>query len=213
MKKIIFSLATAVALSSTAFAGKNVAPVSIPPLPVPEKPLAPQAPAPTVVPPLGLYIGGGLTFVKSDCQCDSNVRFSDGTTSKTNSAKTYGINLKAGYSFTDYLAIEAQYLYTPWGDKDKTLKHYGIYIKPTAPVNENIDVYGLLGYGKTECETLNQSYKGLAWGLGAEYTFGEKKDGLKNGWGVYAEYTRPLKKSGSKNITTNVLNTGVSYHF
>ncbi len=211
MKKIIFSLATAVALSSTAFAGKNVAPVSIPSLPVPQKPQLPQTPA--VVPPLGLYIGGGLTFVKSKCQCDKNVKFSDDTTSKVNSAKTYGINLKAGYTFTEYLAVEAQYLYTPWGDKDKTLKHYGIYVKPIAPVNDNMDVYALLGYGKTECETINNSYKGLAWGLGAEYTFGQKKDGLKNGWGVYAEYTRPLKKSGSKNITTNAVSGGVSYHF
>ena len=208
MKKVIFSLATAVALTTTVFAGKNVAPVSIPPLPVPEKPQAPVA-----VPPLGLYIGGGLTFVKSECQCDTNVKFSDGTTSKVNSAKTYGINLKAGYTFSEYLAVEAKYLYTPWGDKDKTLKHYGIYLKPIAPVNDNIDVYGLLGYGKTECETLKQSYKGLAWGLGAEYTFGQKKNGLKEGWGVYAEYTRPLKKSGSKNITTNALSGGVAYHF
>lgn len=208
MKKVIFSLATAVALTSTAFAGKNVAPAPIPPLPVPQKPQAPVA-----VPPLGLYIGGGLTFVKSECQCDTNVKFSDGTTSKVNSAKTYGINLKAGYTFSEYLAVEAKYLYTPWGDEDKTLKHYGIYIKPIAPVNENIDVYALLGYGKTECETIKQSYKGLAWGLGAEYTFGQKKNGLKEGWGIYAEYTRPLKKSGSTNITTNALSGGVSYHF
>ncbi len=211
MKKIFFSLATVVALSATAFAGKNVAPVTIPPVPVPPKPQISQTP--TIIPPLGLYIGGGLTFVKSECQCDTNVHFSDNTTSKVNSAKTYGVNLKAGYTFTEYLAIEAKYLYTPWGDDYKTLKHYGIYIKPIAPVNDNIDVYGLLGYGKSECETLNKSYKGLAWGLGAEYTFGQKKEGLKNGWGVYAEYTRPLKKSGSQNITTNAISGGVSYHF
>ena len=208
MKKVIFSLTVAAALSTAAFAGKNVAPVSIPPLPVPTKPKAP-----VVVPPLGLYIGGGLTFVKSECQCDTNVKFSDGSTSKVNSAKTYGINLKAGYSFNEYIAIEAKYLYTPWGDEDKTLKHYGIYLKPTAPVSENLDVYGLLGYGKTECETIKESHKGLAWGLGAEYTLGQKKDGLKEGWGVYAEYSRPIKKSGSKNITTNALSGGVSYHF
>ena len=209
MKKTIFSLTVAAALSTAAFAGKNVAPVSIPPLPVPTKPKAP-----VVVPPLGLYIGGGLTFVKSECQCDPSVKCGDGSScAKANSAKTYGINLKAGYSFNEYIAVEAKYLYTPWGDEDKTLKHYGIYLKPTAPVSENLDVYGLLGYGKTECETVKESYKGLAWGLGAEYTLGQKKDGLKEGWGVYAEYSRPLKKSGSKNITTNAVSGGVSYHF
>ena len=210
MKKTIFSIIAAVALSSVAYAGKNVAPVPVAPLPIPEKP---HAPLPAVVPPLGLYVGGGLTFVKSDCKCDSNVRFSDGTNGRAKSAKTYGINLLAGYSFTEYLAIEAKYLYTPWGDEDQTLKHYGIYLKPSAPITNNIDAYALLGYGKTECETLNESHKGFAWGLGAEYTFGKKTDGLKSGWGVYAEYMRPLKKSGSKNITTNVVNGGVSYHF
>ena len=210
MKKIIISLTAVAALSTTAFAGKNVAPVDVPALPIPEKP---KAPTPVAVPPLGLYIGGGLTFVKSECQCDTNVKFSDGTTSKVNSAKSYGVNLKAGYSFNEYIAIEAKYLYTPWGDEDKTLKHYGIYLKPTAPVSENLDVYGLLGYGKTECETLKESYKGLAWGLGAEYTLGEKKNGTKEGWGIYAEYSRPLKKTGSKEITTNAISGGVSYHF
>ena len=211
MKKVIFSLVATVALSSVAFAGKNVAPVPVPSIPIPQKPQPPVTPA--VLPPLGLYVGGGLTYVHSKCKCDSNVHFSDGTNGRTNKADTYGINLKAGYTFNDYLAIEGQYLYTPWGDEDKTLKHYGLYLKPTAPVADNLDVYGLLGYGKTECETTNDSFKGFAWGLGAEYTFGQKVSGAKNGWGVYAEYTRPLKKSGSKNITTNAVSTGVAYHF
>lgn len=209
MKKVIFSLVAVAALSSVAYAGKNVAPAIIPPAPVPQKPIVP----PTIVPPLGLYIGGGLTYVKSECQCNTNVTFSDGSTSRVHSGKTYGVNLKGGYSFNEYLAFEAKYMYTPWGDKDKTLKHYGIYVKPTAPVTNNIDAYALLGYGKTECETLNDSYKGMSWGLGAEYALGGKKKGLKNGFSVYAEYLRPLKKSGSKNITVNTVSGGVAYHF
>jgi len=208
MKKVIFSLVAATALSSSLFAGKNVAPAPLPPVPVPEKP------APAVLPPLGLYVGGGLTYAKSQCQCDDNTRCSDGTScAQPHEGKTYGVNLKAGFDLNEYIGIEGRYLYTPWGDEDKTLKHYGIYLKPNAPVTDNIDVYGLLGYGKTECETLKESYKGLAWGLGAEYSFGKKTAGLKEGWGVYAEYTRPLKKSGAKNIKTDVLSGGVSYHF
>ncbi len=208
MKKVIFSLVAATALSSTLFAGKNVAPAPVPALPVPEKPAAPA-----VLPPLGLYIGGGLTYAKGECQCDTAVRFADGTTSKKSTGKTYGVNLRAGFDLNEYIGIEGRYIYTPWKDKDKTLKHYGVYLKPMYNVVDNVDVYGLLGYGKTECETLNDSYKGLAWGLGAEYQFNKKKDGLSNGWGVYAEYSRPLKKSGAKNIKTNVISGGVAYHF
>jgi len=204
MKKVVFSLTLAAALSSTVYAGKNFAPAKLPPLPVPEKP------APAVLPPLGLYVGGGLTYAKGECQCDdANIK---GGTQKSKS-DTYGVNLKAGFDLMEYVGIEGRYLYTPWGDEDKTMKHYGIYLKPNAPVTDNLDIYGLLGYGKTECETLTNSYKGFAWGLGAEYSFGKKSSGLKEGWGVYAEYTRPLKKSGSKNITTDVISGGVAYHF
>jgi len=211
MKRGIFSLIAIVALSSVAFAGKNSAPAVIPPAPIPQEPVKPITPA--IVPPLGLYIGGGLTYVKSDCQCDTSVRFSDGSTGKVNSAKTYGVNLKGGYSFNEYLAFEAKYLYTPWGDKEKTLKHYGLYIKPTAPVADNFDAYALLGYGKTECETLQNSYKGFSWGLGAEYSFNKRNSGKKDGFSVYAEYLRPLKKDGSKNITVDSISGGVAYHF
>ena len=209
MKKIIFSLVATAALSSVAFAGKNVAPVPTPPVPIPQKP-APAAPA--ALPPLGLYIGGGLTYARTSCKCPS-LKTSRGTTSKYSSADTYGVNLKAGYSFNEYLAIEAKYLYTPWGDEDKTLKHYGIYLKPTASIDSNWDAYALLGYGKTKCETLNDTKKGFAWGLGAEYTLNKKKDGLKNGLGIYAEYLRPIKKNGSQKITTDTVSGGIAYHF
>ena len=209
MKKVIFSLVAATALSSSLFAGKNVAPAPLPPLPVPEKP----APAPTAVPPLGLYVGGGLTYAKSKCSCDSSVKFSDGSNGTKHEATTYGVNLKAGYDLNEYIGIEGKYLYTPWGDKKETLKHYGLYVKPNMPVTDNIDAYALLGYGKTECETLSNSFKGFAWGLGTELSLGEKKGGLKEGWGVYAEYLRPVKKTGKQNITVNTVSAGVTYHF
>jgi len=208
MKKVIFSFVAATALSSALFAGKSVAPAPIPPLPVPEKPTAP-----TVVPPLGLYVGGGLTYAKSECQCDTDVRFADGTTSNKNEGKTYGVNIKAGYDFNEYIGIEGKYIYTPWGDKEKTLKHYGLYVKPNMPVTNNIDAYALLGYGKTECETLDEDFKGFAWGLGTEYSLGTKNSGLKEGWGVYAEYLRPIKKSGAKDVKADTLSAGVTYHF
>ena len=202
MKKVIFSLVAVAALSSTAFAGKSIAPAPLPPLPVPEKP------APEVLPPLGLYIGGGFTYAKSECKCDEKV-----ANSKTHEGKTYGVNLKAGYDFNEYIGIEGKYLYTPWGDKEKTLKHYGLYVKPNMPLTENIDAYALLGYGKTECETLDNSYKGFAWGIGTEYTISGKKAGAKEGWGVYAEYLRPIKKSGDKSIKADTISAGVAYHF
>lgn len=203
MKNLKLAIAAFAALTISANAGKNVIPAPVEPIPVPV----------AVVPPLGLYIGGGLTYTHSSCQCDKSVRFSDGSTSRKSSGNTYGLNLKAGYNFNQYIGVEAKYIYTPWGDEDKTLKHYGIYLKPTYPVTEHIDIYALLGYGKTECDTLKKSETGFAWGAGAEYTFNNRVEGKKDGLGVYVEYLRPLKKSGNKNIKVDMVNAGVSYNF
>jgi len=204
MKKVIFSTVAITLLCSASYAGKNVVKADVPPLPVPEKPIKPME---TAVPPLGIYIGGGYTYAHGECHCNPVVNGQKASTSDT-----HGINLKAGYDFFEYAGVEAKYLYTPWGDTDKTMKHYGIYFKPMYPVSDNIDVYGLLGYGKTECETLNNSFKGFSWGLGAEYTLDAKK-GKKSGLGIYAEYLQPLRKSGSENIKTHTGSVGLAYHF
>lgn len=208
MKKLMVSFAAAFAvMASSAQAGKNVIPTTSDPIPVP------------VYAPLGLYLGAGLIYSSSECQCDPSLKCSnDGgktlvSCAKVKGGKTYGVSLKAGYNITDYLAIEAKYIYTPWGDKNKTLKHYGLYLKPSYALNNNFDIYALLGYGKTECETIQGSQKGFAWGLGAEYTINKKVSGKKDGFGVYVEYLRPLKKTGNRNITVDMVNAGLSYHF
>jgi len=202
MKKSIISIAAIAMLTISANAGKNYVPAVVEPIPVP-----------VVEVPLGLYLGGGFTYANTQCQCDDDIKFSNGETSRVYEGKTYGYNLKAGFSVNEYFAIEGKYIYTPWGDDDKSLKHYGIYFKPTYAVNEYIDIYALLGYGVTECETIKDSQKGFAWGAGAEYTINPKVDGLKDGLGVYVEYLRPLKKTGNKDIQIDMVNAGVSYHF
>jgi opacity protein-like surface antigen len=209
MKKVILSLIAIAAVSNTAlFAGKNTSFAVPKPVPIP----AATTTKPSITPPLGMYIGGGFTYAKSECKC-KEIKTTNGVKQGKNEGSTSGFNLKGGYEFNEFIGIEAKYLYTPWGDDDKALKHYGIYLKPSYAINENIDLYALLGYGKTECEYQNISENGFAWGLGGEYTLTKKENGKKNGWGVYVEYNRPLKKSGDKDITTDVANAGVVYHF
>ncbi len=202
MRKTLSTIAAIAVMTISANAGKNYIPAVVEPIPVP-----------VVEIPLGLYLGGGFTYANSECQCDDSVKFSNGTTSKKTKGDTYGYNLKAGYTINEFMAVEAKYINTPWGDNDKSLKHYGIYFKPTYSVSENIDIYALLGYGQTECETLKDKQKGFAWGAGAEYTINPKNQGLKEGVGIYIEYLRPLKKTGNKDITVDMVNAGVAYHF
>ncbi len=205
MKRVLISVTTAALLASLAYAGKNT-------LPVPTKPIAiPTAPVKSEVTlPLGLYLGGGLTYASTECKCQ-DIQLTNNQVKKS-TGKSYGINLKAGYDYNQFIGIEAKYLHTPWGDEGKALKHYGLYLKPNYALNENIDIYGLLGYGKTKCETLNEYKKGFAWGIGGEYTLNKKK-GKNNGVGIYAEYLKPIKKSSPTEITTNVANVGVAYHY
>jgi len=208
MKKNLLAFSAIVAMVTVVNAGKNVELPPSEPLPIP--------PAITAV-PLGLYLGGGFTYSKAECQCAPGAaKLSNGedasTLGKVDST-TYGVNLKLGYDFNEFIGLEAKYIYTPWKDKDKTLKHYGIYLKPSYPVTENFDVYALLGYGKTECETLKDSQKGFAWGVGASYSFDKRVEGKKDGLGVYVEYLRPLKKTGNKDITIDMVNAGVQYNW
>jgi len=201
MKKIILS--AVVVFTTASYAGKNYVPAPSEPIPIP----------PAVEVPLGFYLGGGLTYSKAECKCnlDQGQSFENGRLPDARKDQTGGFNLKAGYTYNDFIAFEAKYMYTPW--KGKAVKHYGLYFKPTYPISENLDVYALLGYGKTECETLPDSYKGFAWGAGAEFTINKKIDGKKDGFGVYIEYVRPLKKTGNKDIKVDMVNAGVSYNF
>jgi len=204
MKKLVLStIAVAAVMITNANAGKNVVPAPVEPIPVPVP----------VEAPLGLYLGGGYTYSKAECECAPiDIADQDDYRPKFEST-THGVNLKAGYDFNEYIGIEAKYLYTPWGDEDRTMKHYGLYLKPNYPVTEHLDIYALLGYGKTECETLKDSEDGFGWGVGASYNFGKRVEGKKDGFGVYVEYLRPLKKTGNKDITIDTVNAGVQYNF
>ena len=201
MKKVLFSVISATLLIGTANAGKNVVPAPVEPIPVP-----------VAAVPLGLTLGLGLAYSHGECQCDPSVICADGRScGKLHKNTSYGINLKADYMYNSYIGAEAKYVYAPYKGYD--MKHYGLYFKPTLPAGDNLDIYALLGYGKTECQTSGDSYKGFAWGVGAEYTLNKKVSGKKDGFGVYVEYLRPLKKTGNKKITVDMVNAGISYSF
>ncbi|NPA50418.1 MAG: porin family protein [Epsilonproteobacteria bacterium] len=203
MKKL--GLIGSVLFSTFLMAGKNVAPPPAPPVPV-------------VEPPLGLYVGVGGSYAYSKCTCEDLLLY-DPTTNQTyvghgtTSGHTYGYNLRLGYDFNDFLGVETRFLHTPWKDDDKSIKHLGLYLKPTAPLGENFDIYALLGYGRNWCDTQDIKENSFAWGVGAEYLFGKKVGPLKKGLGVYIEYSEPFRKNSPKKIRTHVGSVGVAYHF
>jgi len=71
---------------------------------------------------------------------------------------------KIGYDFSEYLGVEARAIRTNWEYEGGKLKHAGIFVKPMYLIDEDITLYGLVGYAKTSMGTKrNFSDTGLAW--------------------------------------------------
>ena len=193
--------------------GKAVAPVEAEVLPVPED-ISPW------------YLGAGLVAAKFHA-CGDGCSYED---------LTYGGMLRGGYDFNAYFGLEARGIRTfldkgPFGGVP--LQHIGIYAKPQYPISEQINIYGLLGYGYTEnlgngarLNYFDTDY-GVSAGIGFEYDFSDKKgdfdikanynrtfDGYANqgkGWSLFIDYQRLLIKSSVPDM--DVISVGLRYDF
>ena len=193
--KILITLAL---LTSTTYAGgKHIAPVEAEVLPVPEDISS-------------WYLGMGLVAIKFHA-CENDCQYED---------ETYGVMLRGGYDFNEYFGVEVRGMKTfldkgPFGGVP--LQHIGIYAKPQYPLSENVNLYGLLGYGYTENlgngARLNyfDNDHGFSAGLGLEYDLSDKEgdfekaanydrafDGYADqgiGWTLFLDYQRLLIKS------------------
>ena len=148
---------------------------------------------------------------------------------------TYGAMLRLGYEFNQYLGLEARYVGTYW-DKGilvgQRLEHFGLFLKPMLPLTENMNTYGLLGYGWTQTKTtgaLNKALdtNGLSAGLGLEYDLSDKRDDYdpdiyypegfdgqadqEKGWGLFVDYQRLVIDSSIPDL--DVVSAGVTYDF
>jgi len=215
MKKTFITLSTIVALSTTAQAGgKYVEPED-----------APVEAIPGMISPLPLYVGIGAVAagLSRHCPCADGSRLKD---------MTYGGIARVGWDFNNYIGIEGRYLNASIEDDFSMTEHYGLYVKPQYHVLNQMNIYGLLGYGKTTVDyddhkgkssTLSQS--GFSYGAGLEYDFGDDEsqgsygrmfDGQgdqENGWGIWADYQHLLNDEGTFATDSNVFSVGVTYDF
>ncbi|HFQ61139.1 MAG TPA: porin family protein [Epsilonproteobacteria bacterium] len=213
MKKIIITLGTIVALTNVVYAGgKKVAPVEAEVLPVP-----------AVINPIPIYLGIGViaSAVSKECPCGNDVRQKD---------MTYGAILRAGWDFNKYIGIEGRVLRANIEKDFSTTTHYGLYLKPQYHFIDSMNVYGLLGYGKTKVEgcgfnngTLSKN--GFSYGAGFEYDlssdtsagqYARDFDGQGNqekGWGLWADYQNLFQNEGIFKVKTNIFSVGITYDF
>jgi len=203
MKKILLSVAAIAATMTLAQAGGDIVPVY-------EPVVAPEAIQYDSVP---VYLGLGLNRGIYNNDCGSNCTYED---------VTYGLTLRAGYDFNEYVGIEARYIGTYW-DADEAggqeLTHFGLYIKPMMPINEQLNIYGLVGYGVTTTTTGGNGNlgevdeNGFAAGLGVEYDIDtqDAEGSLESGWGLFVDYQRLLIKSDVPDM--DVVSGGVTFDF
>jgi len=197
-RNILLSVAAVVAAMTLANAGGDIAPVY--------EPVA--APEPTVqYEATPAYIGVGLNRAIYNNQCGTNCTYED---------VTYGVTLRAGYEFNQYVGIEARYIGTFWGADElggQELSHVGLYVKPMMPLDTNFNIYGLLGYGMTTTTTGGNGNlpevdeDGFSAGLGIEYDLVEEE----KGWGLFVDYQRLLIDSNVPDL--DVVSAGVTYDF
>jgi len=209
MKAIKLISIAVIATTLTLSAGKNVAPVKSPVLPV--------------AIPIGLYVGIGAIWAPTsiDCPCSGNVRKYD---------NPLGGVARIGYDFNQYFGIEGRYLKAKYSRNFATVTHYGIYLKPQYHITNAVNVYGLIGYGKT---TIDCNYKtkplydgsGLSFGAGIEYDLSKDTSGLtsgrafdgegdqEQGFGVWIDYQNLLYNKGAAKVRANVVTAGVTYDF
>ena len=200
-RNILLSVATVVATMTLAQAGTNfVVPVS--------EPVAVQHDSTSV------YIGAGLNrgIYNNECITD-DCTYED---------VTYGVTLRAGYEFNQYVGIEARYIGTFW-DADELggqeLSHVGLYVKPMMPIGSSVNIYGLVGYGLTTTSTGGNGNltevddNGFAAGLGVEFDINpeDSEDSLESGFGLFLDYQRLLIKSDVPDM--DVVSAGVTFDF
>ena len=212
MKKIIYTVSSALVLSSALFAGgnlKEVAPVATTPMPI-EHIEAPTAPMVTEGSTSQLYFGAaiGAGRLKTD-------RF--GTDTATDAM------IRIGYDFYRYLGIEARFA-KGLSDGSKLTHDYswGIYLKPYYQVDDSLRLYTLLGYGKSKLTykkeptdigiTNNRTEQsGVGYGIGIDYK-------IDKHWSLFVDAMRYINKSTLKTegryaIRVDGIYFGIAYHF
>jgi len=122
----------------------------------------------------GLYAGLGIAALSTR---DKTLNFFD---AESGQDRTGNIVFLGGYEFNDYIALEGRYSMYLTHEHVINTDVWGIYAKPQYPVNEDIKVYALLGYGGVEVDPVDgyapffaADDKGFQWGLGASYDIDE----------------------------------------
>jgi len=138
MKKLISTITLGTLLATgSLYAGGVVAPVGVIVAPIPDQ-----------IDPNPFYVGVGVVWADVSRDC-----IEEGCPIIGLEDTTWGGIIRAGYDFNQYIGIEARALKATINNEWAEVTHYGIFLKPFLPVGEQINIYGLLGWGHTKVVT------------------------------------------------------------
>ena len=151
----------------------------------------------------GIYAGLGLGA--------NSLKFSD----SSNTIIT--LSLVAGYTFNQYLAAESRATIGVSNSKSIDYKNMSLFVKPKYEVMSGLDIYSLVGVGKTSANSINgddtkASKATMQLGVGAGYK-------LENNFKIFADYTYLGKNTNAKyknapsTLKSGSLTAGVTYDF
>ena len=178
------------------------------------------------------YLGLGYSYLQSKRSETLNVpgEIGHGTMLRDTKGTANNVMMQAGYRFGSYLALEARYTLSA-GDQTMTdnlnfgykedvdidTSNFALYLKPMYVIDDFL-LYGLLGYGRVDedqnLENRSWNQDGFQWGLGLQYSVGEKLS-------IFADYAKWYHKKGEKKSTDSTsvdtdfsaISTGISYKF
>ncbi len=171
MKKYIITLSAVSAISTSLFAGGDVAVI----VPVVEEPI--------VVDNSSFYVGLALSAISSRDAAVSMDIFN----AKYGQDRLGNIMFQAGYNFNEYVAVEGRYT-TTLSDEDLVeMSGWSLFVKPQYPVTEDFNIYALFGFGGVTLDPVSNSGvdvddTSFQWGLGVSYDITESI-------AVFADYT------------------------
>ena len=226
MKKTI-SILTLGALLSTGSLNAGMVEAIVAPIPIP-----------VAVDTNPFYVGIGLLWAGTSRDCFGEGECPDVRLKDT----TWGGIVRAGYEYNQYIGVEVRALTSSLESDWAELTHYGIFLKPSMPVSEQMNIYGLLGYGHTEidtdCVAIHDTFKydGFSYGIGLEYDLSNKEDDYESykkdadhvpefdrpfdgqadqevNWGLWIDWQNLMNNEGPANFKSNIVTFGVTYDF
>lgn len=202
MKRIVLSVWTAAAMSSFGFAGGDLAPVE----PVIETPVVVEETTGS------FYVGLGFSALSTGT---GDMDFFDNHPERD---RTGNLMVLAGYEFNPYIAVEGRYSTYVFDEDSLNSDTWGVYLKPQYPVNEDVKVYALLGFGGMTVDGIDGANidvddTGFQWGLGVSHSVTENI-------AVFLDYTSIANDMGADawgaapvDVDADAITLGVTYSF